>query len=246
MGLRRLTGILLAKWYLAIPGILLSLAMAGVTFSIVSPLYTSSGMAVLTHPKQTGLRTSNSLLSFDSSLGTIAQITIASLNSSDTGPRVSGARGSTFSVKNSGPETTGLLGAQPFLFFSTQSSSANESSAMVYRLMDIARQNLIDQQVALNVRSRNFVNMQIVVEPTTPKYVVSGQVAAGGAAFLGGVAVSFGLILLWELLFESRARPVADPDEAFSPERLTAWEVQQMPVNGSRESRLRIRRQISG
>jgi hypothetical protein len=245
MGLRRMTRILLAKWYLAMPGVMLSLAMAGVTFSVVPPQYTSSGVVVLTQPKQTGMRSTNSLLNFDSSLGTIAQITIAALNSPSTIPRVTTQRGSTFSVKNSGPETTGLLGAQPFLFFSTQSSSQDESSAMVSRLMGIARQTLVDQQKAVNVRTRNFVNMQIVVEPTTPKYVVGGQAAAAGAAFLGGVLGSFGLILLWERVveFRARARLLAERAETFTPESLTSWEIQK-PTNGSREASPEIRRQL--
>src|SRR5882672_5861306 len=89
MTLRSLVRTLIVKWYVMIPGLLLSLAMAGVTFSVVAPTYSSSGVAVLVQPKQQGGNSTNPLLNFDPSLNTTASIMIQSLNSPVIAPRVS-------------------------------------------------------------------------------------------------------------------------------------------------------------
>ncbi|WP_445185068.1 hypothetical protein ACTXG6_43145 [Pseudonocardia sp. Cha107L01] len=242
MTLRRMTRTLLGKWHLTIPGVLLSLVISGLIFNVVPPLYASSGVAVMVQAGHTSARTSNPLLSFDPSLGTTAQITIASLNNPDTLSEVSVAAGSTFSVKNAGPETTGVLGAQPFIYFNTQSPIAGESAAMVYRLMDVARQNLTDRQKDLKVRAKNYISLQTVVEATPPKYVVNTQAAAAGAALLGGVLVTCGLILLWEHVLSSRRRvkSVSDPVGNSARERVASWEEAERLNIGSREASLKI------
>jgi hypothetical protein len=57
--------VLLVRWYITAPGLLLSLAIAGVAFSLVPPQYRSDGTAVLVQLKPPGLNSANPLLTFD-------------------------------------------------------------------------------------------------------------------------------------------------------------------------------------
>jgi len=227
MTLRSLVRTLIVKWYVMIPGLLLSLAMAGVTFSVVAPTYSSSGVAVLVQPKQQGGNSTNPLLNFDPSLNTTASIMIQSLNSPVIAPRVSVSAGSSFSVKNVGTVTTGDPSQQPFMYINTQSQVRDDSAAMVYRLMDLARQQLVERQQALRVRPATYIKLDVVVDPTPPKYVIGTQVAASGAALLIGMIVTIALVLLGDRFDVNRRRasdafPVED-------ELLAPWP----PVSGS-------------
>jgi len=200
---------LVVKWYLTIPGLLISLAMAGVTFSVVPPLYSSSGVAVLVQPKQPGASLANPLLGFDSGLTTTAAIMIQSLDAPTVAPRVSVSDRSSFHVKNASDATTGDVGVQPFIYINTQSPIADDSAAMVSRLIELARQDLADRQQTLRVRPTNYIRLETVVQPTKPKYLVGTQVAVSGAAFLVGIVVTIGLVLLGERFNVGRRR---EPD----------------------------------
>src|ERR1700704_6261830 len=68
---------LLVRWYITVPGILLSLGLAGGAYSFFPPQFGSNSTVVLIPAAQHG---SNSLLNFETGLSTSAEIIVESMN----------------------------------------------------------------------------------------------------------------------------------------------------------------------
>jgi len=185
--------------------LLLSLALAGVTFVLVPSQYSSSGIAVLVQPKQTTMRTTadaNPLLNFDSSLSTTALILVQSLDTPETNEQLglpahpgllSGER---FTVKDVGDTNVGDQIVQPFIYINAFSATPEGSAQIVARVQAYAQQELVVRQRGMRVSQQNFIRVDSVVDPTTPKPFLGLALAATGAALLLGLIVTVALALL--------------------------------------------------
>lgn len=210
MTLQSMARALGTHWFWTIAGLMVSIAVAGVTFNEVPPTYSSSGIGVLVQPRQQAGRVANPLLNFDPSLSTNAVILIQTLNSPIVQNQVALTARSTYDVKNVGNSATGDPGMQPLLYFTTQANDPGESAAMVDRLMSLAGQELVDRQHDLRARPNTYIRFDRVVDPTAPKYVVGSQVAASGAALLAGLLATAGLIIFGERSRQRRAERVRE------------------------------------
>jgi len=178
-----------------------SLAVAGVAFSLVPPVYMSSGAAMLVQSRQPGLNPTNSssnpLLNFDASLNTTSSMLIKAMSTADVAPQVEAAGDGSFTVKNVDVTATSPS-EQPFLYVTSRSPTPELSVAMVNRVLDMAREELVDQQRALRVLPTRFIKLQPVVNPTKPKLALGPPALVGGVALILGIAITISVALLRE------------------------------------------------
>jgi capsular polysaccharide biosynthesis protein len=220
------TRVLLVKWYVTMPGLLLSLIAAAITFSLMPPVYTSSGAAILVQSKQPGSNLANPLLSFESSLSTTAAILIQGLNSPAVAPGILLSAGDSYTVKSTGDGvTTGDPSVQPFIYVKTQSRTADASVVMVDRLLDMASQDLSDRQRDMHILPRNYVKLDYVVNAAPAKRVLSAQFAASQAVLWLGIIITIALVLLREKFLSGRHGTPTPSVEEDSQQQLSDWSV---------------------
>jgi capsular polysaccharide biosynthesis protein len=177
------------RWYITVPGLLLSLAIAGITFTLIPPQYTSSGVAVLVQPKEPGSNTYNPLLNFNSSLNTTALIMQQALNAPEAAIELGLTPGEdSFTVKNI--DSVGGGSGQPFISVAAQSSIPAKSAEIVTNVLDRARGELVARQSGLHVSSQNVIRLDNVVDATAPKVVPGVPLAVAGVALILGLAVT--------------------------------------------------------
>ena len=224
---------LLRRWYITVPGLMLSLAVAGITFSLIPPHYTSSGIAVLVQPKRPeSLETANPLLAFNESVDTSALMLAEALNTPAVGYDLGLTAGTdTFTVKNVGSADVGGGIAQPFLYVTAQSSTPEKTADIVLDIMDMARRELADRQAALHVTRQNEISLESVVDVTTPKLARGVSLAAAGAALALGVVVTIIVAYVLDGVLAGRRRRI-DPFAALALEDI---DPRFAAVNGSRQ-----------
>jgi capsular polysaccharide biosynthesis protein len=206
--------VLLVRWRIAVPGLILSLAIAAVAFGLVPAQYTSGGTAVLVQPRQPGATsTTNPLLAFDSSLNTTAMIVVQALNAPQAATELGLTPGAdSFTVKNAGSVAVSDGVEQPFISITAQSLEPERSQDIVDRVMAKAQQELTDRQNALRVPERNSIIMESVVDATPPKPVLGVPLAATGVSFLLGTAVTTIIAIGWDRRLARRLRRRAARD----------------------------------
>lgn len=230
--------VLLSRWYITVAGLLLSLALAGVTFSLVPMQYTSTGTAVLVQPRQTGGPATNPLLDFDSGLSTTALILEQSLSAPETKPMVTVSSSDTFTVENAGSTDVSAQTVQPFLTVVAKSTSSDSASEIVDRVLDLAGQQLNERQRAMHVLAIRDIHLQNVVDATPPKPVLGTPLAATAAAFILGMLITAGLALLVERFTARRAAGRREAFRTRAQEELTRGVVS-WPQAGPDEERPR-------
>lgn len=210
---------LLRRWYITVPGLMLSLAVAGITFSLIPPHYTSSGIAVLVQPKRPeSLETANPLLAFNESVDTSALMLAEALNTPAVGYDLGLTPGTdTFTVKNVGSADVGGGIAQPFLYVTAQSSTPEKTADIVLDVMNMARRELADRQAALHVTRQNEISLESVVDVTTPKLAPGVSLAAAGAALALGIVVTIIVAYVLDGVLAGRRRRM-DPFAALALE----------------------------
>ncbi|MDT7660922.1 MAG: hypothetical protein QOD04_478, partial [Pseudonocardiales bacterium] len=195
--------VLLARWYITIPGLLLSLALAGLTFLAVPPQYSSNAVAVLVQPKLHGKDpTTNPFLTFDSSLSTTALIIVQALDTPETAASIGlSPGGDSYTVKDVGTIDVGDQVVQPFIYIKSQASTEQAAVDIVNNVLDLASQDLLDRQKDNKVLPQNLIKLNDVVGTSPPKPVLGIALAAAGGALL--------LVLLATTLLAFRADKAA-------------------------------------
>lgn len=223
---------LLRRWCITVPGIMLSLTIAGITFTLIPPHYTSSSIAVLVQPKRPELLNgANPLLAFNESVNTSALMLTEALNTPAIGYDLGLTPGTdTFTVKNVGSANTGGGTNQPFIYVTAQSSTPEKTADIVVDVMNRARQELADRQAALHVTRQNEISLQSVVDTTTPKLAPGLSLAAAGAALTLGLTMTIIVAYTRDGVL-ARQRRRADP---FTPLALEDIVPRNAVVNGSR------------
>jgi capsular polysaccharide biosynthesis protein len=186
MSLTEIGKMLLRRWYVTVPGLMIALAVGGIVFALVPPQYTSNGVGVLVQPKRatTSSGTANNpLLGFDESLGTTAQLLAQSLSSPQTSVALglpATQKDVTISNVGTAPSDGGV--GQPFLYVTAKSGDPDQSVGYVSTVLSMAQQQLADQQRDMHVSRLQAITLEDVVAPTTAKPVFTMSYAAAGAA----------------------------------------------------------------
>src|SRR5882757_9641396 len=216
--------VLLARWYITIPGLLLSLALAGLTFLAVPPQYSSNAVAVLVQPKLHGKDpTTNPFLTFDSSLSTTALIIVQALDTPETAASIGlSPGGDSYTVKDVGTIDVGDQVVQPFIYIKSQASTEQAAVDIVNNVLDLASQDLLDRQKDNKVLPQNLIKLNDVVGTSPPKPVLGiALAAAGGALLLVLLATTLLAFRADKAAARRRAQAASDAITAAAPDALT-------------------------
>ncbi|WP_020668524.1 hypothetical protein [Amycolatopsis nigrescens] len=237
-------GVLLRRWYIAVPVLLISLGLAAGVYVSVDTDYESTGTIVLTSSAE-GARASsgddagavdlvNPLLAFDGSLNTSAQIIIQTLQDPSIAEQVLGSGGTAKYEVGSG-QLTG-----PFIVVVANARTPDEARGIVTTVLERARAELTERQKALNAPETTFIKASQVVSPTPAEAKTGGKTRFAAVALVLGFVASLGAAYGWESFSDARRRkepkPEPEPDRPLPPPPEPGA---QQPANGHPTVRLR-------
>ena len=198
----------LHRWYITVPGVLLSLLIATTVLSSMPPKYTSSGIAVLVrqnNPTMTNFV--NPILGTDGSLSTVTLTLVQALDTPEVKAQLGLREGADdFKISNVGQATTAVTIDHPFIYITTQSSDAQKSAEIVGGVIDVARQKLAELQTDFHVRPQNQIKLESIVDATPPKMIMYTVFAVAGAALMLGIVATFIVAYAWDKIIAVRQR----------------------------------------
>ncbi len=208
-------GVLLRRWYVAVPVFVVSLAIAGGVFLKVPTQYESTGTIVLTAPTA-GATTAinpaqasgpgNPLLDFEGSLTITTQLLIQSLSSPTISQQIAAEGG--VSTYQAGDGQTG----GPFVVIVADATSPAEAELTVSLVLKYAQNELDARQKNLNAPPSTYIGTQSVVSPTTATTKIGNKVKAAGVALVLGLVFSLAAAYGIESWSSNRRRKRADDD----------------------------------
>ncbi|MEU7475920.1 hypothetical protein AB0A63_08040 [Lentzea sp. NPDC042327] len=211
--------VLLRRWYVALPVLLLSLGGAGVVFASVPPEYESTGTDLLTVPKAgatldpskpSGII--NPLLAFDASLTTTAQLLTQVLLDPAVYAQLTRNNPDIECEAGDG----GLRG--PFVQVVCKAPTPEAARATVDGAFKRLSQELVERQRKLGAPESTFINVETVVAPTEATLLVGGKLRAAGAALALGLAASLTSAYMIESFMLRRKKPEARKPEPRKPD----------------------------
>lgn len=216
-------GVLLRRWYVAVPVLLVSLGIAGGVFLKVHTQYESTGTMVLTAPTA-GATTAidpakasgpgNPLLDFEGSLTITTQLLIQSLSSPAVQQQIAQEGGAgTFQAGDG--ETGG-----PFVVIVADANSPAQAQLTVSLALKYAQNELDARQKNLNAPPSTYIGTQSVVSPTNATTKIGGKVRAAGVALVAGVVLSLATAYGIESWSTSRRRKRATDDDVADVDEL--------------------------
>jgi hypothetical protein len=187
-------GVLLRRWYVAVPVFFVALVIGGGVFLKVPTQYVSTGTMVLTAPTA-GATTAvnpaqasgpgNPLLDFEGSLTITTQLLIQSLSSPSVGQQIAQQGGGT-STYQAGDGNTG----GPFVVIVATANSPQEAELTVSLALKYAQNELDARQKNLNAPPSTYIGTQSVVSPTQATTKITNKVKDGGIALVAGLVIS--------------------------------------------------------
>jgi uncharacterized protein involved in exopolysaccharide biosynthesis len=205
----RTLGVLLRRWYVALPALAVSLGLAGAVFLSVHTDYESTSTIVLASPTdgarvqvgQTGPQDRvNPMLAFDGSLITSAQIIIQKLQDPAIAKQLlDPAGGEKYQVGN------GQLSG-PFIVVVATAHTPNAAHGLAERVVQRARTELTDSQQTLKAPATTFITVVPVVAPTPAEAKIGGKTRYAGVALVLGLISSLGAAYAAESIMDARRR----------------------------------------
>jgi hypothetical protein len=202
-------GVLLRRWYVAVPALVVSLGLAAGVYLSVHTDYQSTGTMVLTSSAE-GASTSagdnasqdrvNPMLAFDGSLNTSAQIIIQSLQDPAVEKQALGDSPDLKYEVGSG-ELSG-----PFVVVVSTARTPDQAREIVTKVLDRARLELDKRQKDLRAPAATFISAVQVVAPTPAEAKTGGKTRFAAVALVLGFVASLGAAYGWESVAEARRR----------------------------------------
>jgi hypothetical protein len=209
-------GVLLRRWYVAVPVFFVALVIGGGVFLKVPTQYVSTGTMVLTAPTA-GATTAvnpaqasgpgNPLLDFEGSLTITTQLLIQSMSSPSVGQQIAQQGGGT-STYQAGDGNTG----GPFVVIVATANSPQEAELTVSLALKYAQNELDARQKNLNAPPSTYIGTQSVVSPTQATTKITNKVKDGGIALVVGLVLSLAAAYGVDSWMSSRRRKRADDD----------------------------------
>jgi capsular polysaccharide biosynthesis protein len=198
----------LRRWYIAVPGLLISLVIACTVFSSMPPKYTSSGIAVLVRQNNpTPASSINPALGNDGGFTTATMTLVQALDTPAVKAELGLREGvDDFTISNVGKSAAAAGGDHPFLYIATRSSSPQKSAEIVAAVIAVARQKLAELQNDFHVRPQNQIRVESVVDATPPKAVMNMVFAVTGAALILGIVTTCIVASAWDRIIVARER----------------------------------------
>lgn len=197
--------VLVRRWYVAVPVLVLGLGLAGVAWATVPVQYESRAVLALTTPRDGGTQTallhkgwvSNPLANFDRTLNLTAGIVIREINTASTAERLGVTAGGPTSYEvGNGSATPQAFGNGPFIFVRGLGATPGDAEDIARRVSEAARTVLADRQTELQAPVRTQIEVHLVLAPTRAEALSDGPLRAaalGGAlAVLASLAAAYG------------------------------------------------------
>lgn len=199
--------VLLRRWYIALPALMLVFVAAGSVYLSQPVRYTSSSALVLTAPvsgatqradPKRAVDLTNPLLNFDQGLSATAAILVYVLSTPTVANQLGvGPSGDPSFQVNNGTTNPELLVNTPFVVITAQSTSPALAKDLVARVTQRARQELVNQQKALKAPPSTYIVLSEVVSPTPPQRTQQGTrlrpaISALAVGLIASVAAAFG------------------------------------------------------
>jgi hypothetical protein len=209
-------GVLLRRWYVAVPVFVVAIGVAGGVYLKVPTQYESTGTIVLTAPTAGGVTSinpaqaagpGNPLLDFEGSLTITTQLLIQSLSSPTVAQQIADEGG--VSTYQAGDGETG----GPFVVIIADANSAQEAELTVSLALKFAQSELDARQKNLNAPPSTYIGTQSVVSPTSSTTKIGGKVRAAGVALVLGIVLSLAAAYGIESYLTSRRRRRDDDDD---------------------------------
>jgi hypothetical protein len=206
-------GVLLRRWYVAVPVFLISVGLAVGVFMTVHTQYESTGTIVLTAPTAGAVTSTdpskavgpgNPLLDFEGSLTTTSQLLTQSLSSPTVAKQIAAEGG-----VDSYQAGDGLTGG-PFIVIIADATSPQQAGRTVALALKYAEDELTSRQKTLNAPSATYIGTQSVVSPTPATTKIGGKVRAGGVALVLGLVLSLAAAFGIESMMINRRRRAED------------------------------------
>lgn len=229
--------VLLRRWYVALPVLVLSLGTAGVVFATVPPQYESTGTDLLTVPKAGATVTNdpskpagiiNPLLAFDASLTTTAQLLTQVLLDPAVYAQLTGGNENIECKAGDG----GLRG--PFVQVVCTAPTPASSKKTVENAFARLSTELVDRQKKLGAPEATFINVEQVVAPTEATLLVGGKLRAAGAALALGLAASLTSAFMIESFMQRRKSKASKEKSDSEPQ----WPKEPPPGDGPRYNKM--------
>lgn len=229
--------VLLRRWYVALPVLVLSLGTAGVVFASVPPQYESMGTDLLTVPKAGATVTNdpskpagiiNPLLAFDASLTTTAQLLTQVLLDPAVYAQLTGGNENIECQAGDG----GLRG--PFVQVVCTAPTAESAKKTVENAFARLSLELVERQRKLGAPEATFINVEQVVAPTEAALLVGGKLRAAGAALALGLAASLTSAFMIESYLQRRKPKPAKKKSDSEPQ----WPKEPPPGDGPRHNKM--------
>jgi hypothetical protein len=202
-------GVLLRRWYVSVPILVVSLGLGGAVFLSVPTQYESTGTLVLTAPPSGGVTQvnpkdatgpGNPLLDFEGSLTITTQLLIQSLSSPTVQQQI-GQQGGVDTFQAGDGETGG-----PFVVIIADAPSKAQAQKTVSLALNFAKNELNQRQKDLDAPASTYIVTQVVVAPTPATTKIGGKVKAGGVALALGLVVSIAAAFAVDSVMTSRRR----------------------------------------
>jgi hypothetical protein len=196
--------VLLRRWYVAIPALVVSAGLALMAYQSIPPKYEATGSVVLLTPTHGATGSArkdgpaNPLLAFDGSLETTAQLLTQVLLSPGVAEELAD-QGATGDYQVGDANIGG-----PFVNVVATGQSAVEAQRTVTLVLNRARQELLAREHKLNAPRASYISVEDVVRPTEARELVGNKTKGAGAALVLGLAASLGSAFMIESIVENR------------------------------------------
>ena len=200
--------ILLRRWYVVLPALLLTAGGAAFTMKTVSPSYEATGAVVLLGPATAGAPVAgeptpppvNPYLEFGGALETTGEILSRSLMSESTVERLA-KQGATATYEVG----TGSEGGSPIVNVIATGPDETAAKRTVSIVIAEVRNELERRQEAAGAPASQFIRVEDVTVPTNAARMAGSTLRAVAAVMALGLALSFGLGFMAEAIAVRRA-----------------------------------------
>ena len=218
MGLGELFRVVGKRWYVAIPALIVALALPALAYTSIAAKYQSQSTISLLNAQQSAAlapHLGNPFLTFDSSLTPTADFLARRLSSSQSGGDLA-ARGVTEVVTAKLADNA----AGPFIALTVTGTDKAHVFASMQIVDDYAAEQLrvIQTASAPNLQPGALIRSTVIVPPQAPVSQVKSKIEEVAAAGVVGFGMAFLAVFGFENLATRRAaRREPSDDETFEP-----------------------------
>lgn len=194
------------RWYVVLPGLLVTLLAAGMAMKVVSPQYQATGSMVLTSPPIVGdgadpNQRTNPYLNFSAPLGATAEIVSSSVNSDQTST----------TLKSKGAQGSYLVAVDPNSdapLITIEATASDPSQALnTMRLVVTAIRGRLQQiQATADAPANQYIHAQAVTTSPTAPAIHGSLIRVLAVVVLVGLLASCGGAVVAEAVSRGRER----------------------------------------